>query len=230
MGDSLIAGTTDSSLSRGTDKNVYRFPRPAVAVDTALLTVDPERGLVVLEIARKDTEKWALPGTFVRVRETLAQAVQRSLRDKVGIHGIRPRQLHVFDDPDRDDRDWVLSVAHVAVVRPDQLESMGSGSAADTRLVPVDRPGELVWDHPDIVRLAKQHIRSRYVEKADPDRLLGNKFTLRELQVVHECVAGHQLRRDVFRRAMDSHITGTGTVQENTGTRGRPAEYYRRKP
>lgn len=56
------------------------------------------------------------------------------------------------------------------------------------------------------------------------------KFTLRELQVVHEYVAGHQLRRAVFRRAMDSHIAGTGTVQENTETRGRPAEYYRRKP
>ena len=40
--------------------------------------------------------------------ETLADAVQRCLRDKLGVAGIRPHQLHVFDDPDRDDRDWVI--------------------------------------------------------------------------------------------------------------------------
>ena len=119
-------------------------------------------------MARDDTEKWALPGTFLHEGETLAEAVERSLRDKAGVHGIRPRQLHVFDAPDRDDRGWVLSVAHVAVVRPDQLESPEAHSATEVRLVPVDRPGELVWDHSDIVRLAKQHIRSATCQDRTP--------------------------------------------------------------
>ena len=65
----------------------------------------------------------ALPGTFLRVGETLADAVDRSLRKKANVRGLRPRQLHVFDDPHRDYRGWVLSVAHVDVVRPDQLAS-----------------------------------------------------------------------------------------------------------
>ena len=180
-------------------------------------------------MARDDTEKWALPGTFLHEGETLAEAVERSLRDKAGVHGIRPRQLHVFDAPDRDDRGWVLSVAHVAVVRPDQLESPEARSAAETRLIPVDRPGELVWDHSDIVRLAKQHIRSRYLSRPDPDRLLGNKFTLRELQRAHEDVAGHELPRDKFRRTMEPHLIATG-IMNDTGARGRPAEFFRRKP
>ena len=66
-----------------------------------MLTRVPQRGLVVLELARDDTEKWALPGTFLRNGETLAQAAERSLRDKAGAHGLRLRQLHVFDAPDR---------------------------------------------------------------------------------------------------------------------------------
>ena len=70
--------------------------------------------------------------------ETLADAVKRSLRDKAGVRGLQPRQLHVFDDPDRDDRGWVLSVAHVDVVQPEQP---GVAFTADTRLVPVDTRG-----------------------------------------------------------------------------------------
>ncbi|ULN42478.1 NUDIX domain-containing protein [Mycolicibacterium crocinum] len=208
---------------------LHNYPRPTLAVDTALLTWDPDLGLLVAEMARDDVGKWALPGAFVRKGETLADAVERSLQDKLGVRGMRPRQLHVFDAPDRDDRDWVVSVAHVAVVRPDQLSSLGSGSVAQTRLAPVDRPGELAWDHPEIVRLAKTDIRQRYEAEADPERLLGNRFTMRDLRQVHEAIAGRKLQRDKFRRTMEPRLVGTGAMEENTGTRGRPAELFRRK-
>ncbi|AQT78679.1 NUDIX hydrolase [Mycolicibacterium litorale] len=210
-------------------KKVHDYPRPTVAVDTALLTWDCDRGLLVAELARDDTGRWALPGTFLRAGETLADAVERCLREKLGVEGIRPRQLHVFDDPDRDDRDWVLSVAHLAVVRPDQLRALGSGSASQTRLAPVDRPGELSWDHPEIVRLAKADIRERYESEPDPERLLGPRFTMRDLRQVHEAVAGRKLQRDKFRRTMEPRLVGTGVMEENTGTRGRPAELFRRR-
>lgn len=230
MGDRSIREATDSTIEASADRRCYEYPRPAVAVDTALLTLDPARGLVVLEIWREGTKKWALPGTFVHERETLAEAVERSLRDKVGVRGVRPRQLHVFDHPDRDDRDWVLSVAHVAVLQPDQLDHLRSPSGAEIRLVSVDRPGELVWDHSDIVRLAKQHIRLRYVDKPDPDRFLGSRFTLRELQLVHEGVAGKKLVRDTFRRMMEAQLSETGSTSEHAGARGRPARIFRRIP
>lgn len=135
------------------------------------------------------------------------------LRDKLGVEDVRPRQLHVFDDPERDDRDWVLSVAHVAVVRPDQLTSLGSGSAPQTRLAPVDRPGELAWDHAEIIRMAKNDIRDRYEAEPDPERLLGHRFTMRDLRQVHEAVAGRKLQRDKFRRTMEPRLVGTGAME-----------------
>lgn len=230
MGDNVTPTETESRITRPSDKKLRELPRPIVAVDTALLTIDPERRqLQVVEMAREDTGKWALPGTFLRKRETLADAVERCLRDKIGVQGVRPQQLSVFDDPDRDDRDWVISVAHVAVVRPDHLEALGSGAAYETRRAPVDRPGELAWDHPKIVRLAKEYIRSRYQAEPDPDRLLGRRFTLSELQRVHEAVEGDEFKRYTFRRAMEDHLVGTGIFNEHTGHRGRPAEFFRRK-
>ena len=223
-GDNIIG----PKVTQGSDKKFHDFPRPTLAVDTALLTVDVERRqLLVVELEREDTGKWALPGTFVRERETLAEAVQRCLKEKLGVHGVRPRQLHVFDDPDRDHRDWVISVAHVAVVRPEQIASLGTGKASSTRLAPVDRPGELAWDHPGIVRLAKEYVRSRYEVEADPERILGPRFTLSELQRVHEAVIGDEIDRFAFRRSMKDLLVPTEAMNEHTG--GRPAKLFRRK-
>ena len=61
----------------------------------------------------------------------------------------------------------------------------------------------------------------------DPDRLLGDEFTLRELRLAHEAVAGEALQRDAFRRTMEPHLVATGTTI--TGARGRPAELFRRR-
>jgi 8-oxo-dGTP diphosphatase len=229
MGDKrLPAQRSETTVSIATDKNGVPYPRPILAVDTALLTWDPQRGLLVVEMWRDDIDTWALPGTFVRDRETLTQAVARCLRDKLGVEGIRGRQLSVFDKPDRDHRDWVISVAHVAVVRPEQLHALGSGVAPETRLASVDRPDALPWDHPEMLRRAKNEVRERYRAAADPDRLLGPKFTLRELRQVHEAVIGEEYRPDQFRYFTQDKVVGTGELEENTGSRGRPAQLFRR--
>ena len=178
---------TDKIFRDSTGRSLADYVQPSVAVDTALLTLDPELGLVVLQVRRNDEPGWALPGTFLREGERLADAVKRSLDDKAGVRGLHPRQLHVFDDPNRDDRGWVLSVGHVAVVPPERLASR---FAADTRLVPVDRPGRLIYDHGDIIKEAVKHIRSRYAAAPDPDRLLRDEFTLRQLRLTHQAVAG----------------------------------------
>jgi 8-oxo-dGTP diphosphatase len=214
----------DRTYRDGSGRTLADYPRPSVAVDTAVLTLDRDLGLVVLQVRRSAGTGWALPGTFLHEGETLAGAVDRSLRVKANVRGLHPRQLHVFDDPERDDRGWVLSVAHVDVVQADQLASR---FAATTRLVPVRARGRLPYDHASIIALAVDHIRSRYASKPDPDRLLGDEVTLRELRLAHEAVAGQSLQRDAFRRTMEPHLVATGTT--TTGTRGRPAELFRRR-
>jgi 8-oxo-dGTP diphosphatase len=211
-----------SAYRDSSGKTLEQYPRPSVAVDTAVLTLHPELGLSVLQVRRPSGRKWALPGTFLHPGETLADAVDRSLRGKAGIRGLHPRQLHVFDDPQRDHRGWVLSVAHVDVVQLDRLALR----LPTTRLVPVHTPGQMPWDHADIIALAVADIRSRYEDQPDPDHLLGDEFTVRELRLVHEAIAGRPLQRDTFRRTMEPDLVATGAM--TTGTRGRPAELFRR--
>ncbi|TFV61517.1 NUDIX hydrolase [Mycobacterium sp. PS03-16] len=211
------------SFRDGSGRTLADYPRPSVAVDTAVLTLDADLGLMVLQVRRNEGPGWALPGTFLHEGERLADAVDRSLRVKANVRGLRPRQLQVFDDPARDDRGWVLSVAHVQVVQSEQLASR---FAETTRLMPVGRPGRLPYDHADIIVRAVEHLRARYADAPDPDRLLGEEFTLRELRRAHEAVAGEAPQRDTFRRAMGPKLVPTGVT--TSGGRGRPAELFRR--
>jgi ADP-ribose pyrophosphatase YjhB (NUDIX family) len=214
-------------LTSAPERRLEDYPRPSVAVDTAVLTVPEGRApaLSVLLVRRQGTHRhgqWLLPGTFIHPGETLADAVLRSLREKAHLEGLRPRQLHVFDDPGRDDRGWVLSVAHVDVVPAERVQAaLASGCV----LAPVDEVSGLAFDHDAIVRMATDDLRDRYREHPDPDRLLPEPFTLLQLQRLHQAVAGHDLVKDTFRRNMQPHLVETGRRAE--GTVGKPARLWR---
>ena len=211
-------------------KTLADYPRPSVAVDAALLTVVPGGDcLSVLQVhrvagAHGEGAGWGLPGTFLHGGERLLDAVQRCLREKAGVEGTGLRQLHVFDKPDRDDRGWVLSVAHMDVVRPERLDGRID---VQTRIVPADDPGILPYDHTEIIQRAVATVRASYELAPDPERLIPGPFTILELRLLHEAVVGRKFQRDTFRRLMEPQLTGTGRT--TSGTRGRPAELFRHK-
>lgn len=209
-------------------KTLEDYPRPSVAVDTAVLTVSDSARLSVLLTRTNDAvtsgdDEWRLPGTFLHPGETLSDAVLRSLREKAGMEGLRPRQLHVFDAPGRDDRGWVLSVAHLDVVRADRIPLIER-----TRLVPVDELPKLRYDHDQIVAWAVAALREEYRATPDPWALLSAEpFTMRDVRLLHEAIAGERFNPDTFRRSMLPGLVPTGAVR--TGARGKPAELYSRR-
>jgi ADP-ribose pyrophosphatase YjhB (NUDIX family) len=66
--------------------------------------------------------------------------VLRLLRDKCAIVRLAPRQLQVFDNPDRDPRGWVISVAHADTVPYDRISEQVD-QRGDVHLAPVATPG-----------------------------------------------------------------------------------------
>lgn len=204
------------------------FPRPSLAVDTATFTVTG-RGLEIVLVT--EDVGLALPGTFVHERERLHDAVLRSLRTKAGITGREPEQLQVFDDPDRDPRGWVVTVAHLDVV-PGSVVAEGLQGGSIT-LVPVgdvevDGGVRLPYDHPRVFVEALRRVRAAYAEYPDPWGLLPEAFSLGDLQTLHETVAGAELPRDTFRRGMKRYLEATGEFTD--GRRGRPSRLYRNPP
>ena len=226
------------------DPELARFQGPHVAVDVALLTVSVGEAvqptLAVIVHRRPGSAhqagEWALIGRMVRERETLASAVQAALIEKCGIRGVTPRQLFVADDPGRDERGWVMSVAHIAT-EPWEMLGPLVADRSDLGLIRVARTPEIAFALPDgqrrlpyeqdlIVVEAIRSLRALYLERPDPGHFLPESFTVYDLRRVHEAVLGRDLDKDVFRRQMLPYLEPTGRTSEHTV--GRPARLFRR--
>lgn len=216
-----------------------QFPRPSVAVDTAVLCPVPGRGLHVL-LTHPGDGVWQLPGSILRPQERLAEAVARCLREKARLVDRAPVQLHVFDQPDRDDRGWVISVAHLDVLAasdvgltdgPAEVAARDSDHADSPvhrrKLVPVHEVQGLSSEHQEIVRVAVHRLRALHERTPDPFGLLESEFSLRQLRELHEVVAGENLQADTFRRTMLPLLEPTG--QAVSQGRGRPAQTFTRR-
>lgn len=206
---------TDSS-----GRTLADYPRPSVAVDVAVLTyLDGALRVLVVE---RSLGTLALPGTFLHEGERLVDAAARALELKARLPGIRFHQLALFDDPHRDERGWVISMAHTAAIPAREL-------LTEALLVAV-HDGQvdqgLAFDHAGMVRLAVEDLRVRYAHRVDPDLLLGESFTVLELRRLYEVIFGRTLQKDSFRRHVIDALENTGRLS-NPGT-GRPAELFRR--
>ena len=205
-----------NDLSPSPGRPLSDYPRPSVAVDTAVFAV--KSGELCVVLVEGSDGRHRLPGTFLHEGEKLSDAVTRSLREKAGVVGGSPRQLQVFDDPNRDERGWVLSVAH-AMALDGELAPLG-------RLVPIDLADSLDFDHALILAVAVERIRAEYATMPDPWGLMPEKFTLRELLVMHRAVDPSTPQRDTFRRMMEPLLIETG--QFSSGSVGKPSRYFRK--
>jgi 8-oxo-dGTP diphosphatase len=212
--------------------DLLSYPRPSVAADVVLLTVADGQLNVVLR--RRDEGRhageWMLPGTMLRERERLGDAVLRCLETRMHVRGRSPRQLHVFDDPDRDDRGWVLTVTHLDVVPASALElALEHGHG---QLRPVDQVHGLPFSHDEIIGWGVRMVRWEYGQTPDPWCLLDDEFTMTQLRQVHDAVAGTPHQKDTFRRTMEPQLEALDIRAMPPGGNGlgRPARVYRRRP
>jgi 8-oxo-dGTP diphosphatase len=240
--------TTDGELDFLASYDATRFPRPSVAVDVVLLTV--RDGAIWALLGRRDDQphrgRWALPGGFLRIDESLDAAASRVLRTKAGLRGVFTEQLYTFGSPKRDPRTRVISVAYYALVEPATLERIAT-APHDTRLLlarldvawrgetggPVaalDISGEplpLAFDHAEILGMAVKRIRGKLDYAPIGFELLPPAFSLRDLRLVHEAILGRALNKDSFRRRILDRGLVVPTGERAAGVGHRPPELYR---
>lgn len=196
------------------------YDRPSVAVDTAVLTIDNHR-LAVLAVPGPASEP-VLPGTFLHEGERLRDAARRALAEKAGLHHVAIEQLEMFDNPERDHRGWVLSMAHTAAVTNDHLPD----AAVLIPIVEGAARERLGYDHGAMVALAVTSLRRRYAEAVDPACFLGETFTVLDLRRLYEAIFDRSFPKDTFRRHVLDGLRSTGETTAAGG--GRPAELFRR--
>ncbi|WP_137114060.1 NUDIX domain-containing protein [Mesorhizobium sp. GR13] len=222
------------------------YERPSVAIDLVLMSV-VDGAPAVLLIRRTEQpakDKWALPGGFVGMDESLDDAAHRVLREKARMDDAYVEQIYTFGAVDRDPRMRIISVAYFALLPADRYAAALKNSAGDLTLarVAVDWPGEtggpvaavgedgplpLAFDHADMLGLAMLRLRGKLDYSPVGFALLPERFTLRQLQDVHEAILGVQLNKPAFRRRMLDRRWLEATGERETGASFRPAELYR---
>ncbi len=151
------------------------------------------------------------------------------LASKAHIARMWLEQLYTFGAPDRDPRMRVVTVAYFALL-PATLALATVDANPDLMLADVADAPALAFDHGEILTTAVTRLRGKldYVPLAFA--LLPERFTLRELQEVHEAILDTQFTKPAFRRRMIDQGWIEPTGQYESGAPFRPAELYRRKP
>lgn len=210
----------------------YEHPHPAVTVDVALFTMMAGRLAVVLvrRAAWPHAGKWALPGGFVGIDESLKRAAWRELREETGLKAGSLEQLGAFGRPDRDPRERVITVVYIALAAAERLELRAGSDAKEVRLFRVDELPELAFDHARIVQLATGRLRERLDTEAVARRLMPQRFTLTELQQACEAVTGTRIDKRNFRRKLNALELVEATGEVRSDGPHRPATLYRVAP
>lgn len=106
-----------------------KFERPSVTVDI-ILTYKGEL-LMIKRGGHPALGKYALPGGFVEMTETVEHAAVRELTEETGISSVAVRQLRVWSQPERDPRTRIITVAFAATFIGDVPDAHAGDDADD---------------------------------------------------------------------------------------------------
>ena len=206
----------------------YQYARPALTVDCVVFGFD-EGDLKVLLIERAlqpFAGRWALPGGFVRVDETLDDAARRELREETGVAEDFLEQLYTFGELDRDPRERVVSVAYYALVKLSDHRVKAATDASKAEWFQAFKAPKLAFDHAVILETALQRLQGKVRYQPIGFELLPPKFTLSELQHLYEALLGVEMDKRNFRKKILSMGLLIG-LNDYTEARHRPAQLFR---
>lgn len=220
-----------------------------VSVDCVIFGFDnEEKKLKVLLIKKKinpydkqnSRRQIALPGDLIRLEEDVDESAKRVLFSLTKLSDIFMRQFRTFGDPKRvqssKDQEWlknfrqnpnerVITVGYFSLVRMEDYIPAPSYFADEVKWVDISDIPLLAFDHNDIVESALLFLRQELNHELTSE-LLPRKFTLSQLQELHEIVLNQKFDKRNFRK----QVINTGIIKETNekqkGVSHKPARLY----
>ena len=175
---------------------------------------EPERG------------KWSLMGGFIQPNEGPDTAANRILKTLTGLEGVYLEQLHTFGDPLRDAMERTLSIAYFALIDIHQYEKQISDEY-HPEWFPLNKIPDLVFDHNEMVKMAKEKLRYKAALHPLLFELLPKKFTLPQLQTLYESVYETEFDKRNFSRKVLSTKLLIKQTDKDKGSSKKGAFYYK---
>ena len=198
-----------------------------LSVDSIIFTIEGNK-LEILLIKRKNPpfqNMYALPGGFVNDGEEIEDAAKRELKEETGITDIFLKELGSYGKVDRDPRARIITIAYMALIRPDQ-KIKADTDALDAAWFSVYSLPQLAFDHKKIINDALEQLRYEIQTTNIAFQILPKKFTMSQLQHLYELVLDRPLDKRNFRK----RIKEFGILKEHNETimegAHRPAVLY----
>ena len=209
--------------------HTYQHPRAALTVDCVVFGFDDgELKVLLIQRALEPFKgRWALPGGFVRVEETVDAAARRELEEETGLKNIFLEQLYTFGEVHRDPRERVVSVAYYALVKLSDHRAKAATDAANAEWFLISKTPKLAFDHADILGTALTRLRGKVRYQPIGFELLPPKFTLTQLQHLYEAVLETELDKRNFRKKVLSFGLLIPLKETQMAGRHRPAQLFR---
>jgi 8-oxo-dGTP diphosphatase len=199
----------------------HQFDRVLLAVDCIIFGFDGKK-LKALFARRNfppEKGKWSLLGGFVGAREDVRAAATRVLKEFTGMEDIYMEQLYCFGDIRRDRGGRVVAIAYSALINiqdyPKDLMEKHRAKWFSMRSIP-----SLVFDHREMVQMARKHLREKAVAHPLGFELLPEKFTMAQLQSLYEAIFETEFdTRNFVKKILGLNILRRLDEKETTSSR-----------
>ena len=202
--------------------------RILAAVDCIIFGFDGE-SLKILLIHRgfePEKDKWSLMGGFIQPDESADDASVRILKSLTGLEGVYLEQLYTFCDPQRDPIERTISITYFALIDIHQYEKQISDQY-HPEWFPLNKIPDLIFDHNEMVKLAKEKLRYKAALHPLLFELLPKKFTLPQLQSLYEYVYDTSFDKRNFSRKVLSTKLLIKQQDKDKYTSKKGAYYYK---
>lgn len=187
--------------------------------------------LYVLLIKQKYGQQkggWALPGGFVHDKEGIHDAAKRELKEETGVSVAKLEQLYSFgDDPNRDPRARVVSVAYFGTVNPKKMDLKADTDAMDAQWHSVSDLPKLMYDHSAIIKTAYERLKAKLKYQPIGFDLLSPKFPFSDLENLYMTILQQDIDRRNFRKKILSFDFLEETSEMLKQSTGRPAALFK---
>ncbi len=202
-----------------------------LAVDLVIFTIiNKALNILLIKRGREPFEgSHALPGGGVNEEEGIEAAARRELEEETGLKNVFLEQLFTFgEDPKRDPRNRVVSIAYYALVSH-EINPKAGDDAADAFWMPVSELPKikLAFDHDQIIKTALERLRGKVVYAPIAHELLPREFTLSELKEIYETILEKPLDKGNFFNYVKKRGLVVPTAKKADSGGGRPATLYR---
>lgn len=204
----------------------YKYPHPAVTSDCVIFGFDGV-AIKVLLIQRGIEPykgKWAFPGGFMNIDETVEECAKRELEEETGLKASSVEQFYTFTDVNRDPRERVITVAHYALVRLEEVK--GGDDARSAQWFAMNEIPSLAFDHDRILRIAVNRLKERICFEPIGFELLPEIFTMSALQNLYEAILEIKFdRRNFYNKMLKLGILSEAEERPKNASRRTPIKY-----